>query len=103
MKLSALKLVTVIGEALVMEDIAEKGIELGATGHTLTEVVGQGVRSDRNIGGTGGAKTLKLEFAVSETVAAAILDHVSDNYFEHYSIVAWVSDVQVLRGDQYVR
>ena len=103
MKLVGLKLVTVVGEALVMEDIAKQGLALGATGHTLTEVAGHGARSDRNIGGSSGAKTLKLEFVVSESVAVAILDHVSDTYFEHYAIVAWVSEVQVLRGDQYVR
>ena len=90
------------GADTLLRDV-KQGLALGATGHTLTEVAGHGARSDRNIGGSSGAKTLKLEFVVSESVAVAILDHVSDTYFEHYAIVAWVSEVQVLRGDQYVR
>jgi hypothetical protein len=35
-------------------------------------------------------------------VAEKILTHVSHEYFEHYACIAWLSDVQVVRGDQYV-
>ena len=63
MQLYPLKIVTVVGEAVIMEDIAERGIELGATGYTMSEVIGHGSRSARNVGSTsGGAKTLKVEF-----------------------------------------
>ena len=101
MQLYPLKLVTVVGEAVVMEDIAEKGIELGATGYTLSEVLGHGSRSARNVIDMGGAKTMKLEFVVPSDVAVEILTHVSHEYFEHYAIIAWLSDVSVVRGEQY--
>ena len=42
MHTSQLKLVTVVGETIIMEDIASPGISLGATGYTLTEVTGRG-------------------------------------------------------------
>ena len=103
MQLYPLKLVTVVGEAVVMEDIAEKGVELGATGYTLSEVIGHGSRSARNVIVTGGAKTMKLEFVVPSEVAVEILTHVSHEYFEHYAIIAWLSDVSVVRGEQYTR
>jgi len=102
MQLYPLKLVTVVGESVIMEDIAEEGIKLGATGYTMAEVIGHGSRSARNVGSTaGGAKTLKIEFVVPSDVAVKILTHVSHEYFEHYAVIAWLSDVSVVRGEQY--
>ena len=103
MQLYPLKLVTVVGESVIMEDIADRGLELGATGYTMSEVVGHGSRSARNVSSTGGAKTLKVEFVVPTEVATKILDDVSHEYFEHYAIIAWLSDVSVMRGEQYTR
>ncbi|NCX99747.1 MAG: transcriptional regulator [Planctomycetia bacterium] len=103
MQLYPLKLVTVVGESLIMEDIAELGLKLGATGYTISEVVGHGSRSARNVGATSGARTLKVEFVVTTEVAARILQEVSHEYFEHYAIIAWLSDVSVMRGERYTR
>jgi len=101
MQLYPLKLVTVVGEEVIMEDIAELGLELGASGYTISDVSGHGSRSARNVSSTGGAKTLKVEFVVPTEVATKILEDVSHEYFEHYAIIAWLSDVTVMRGEQY--
>ena len=101
MQLYPLKLVTVVGEAVIMEDIAELGLKLGASGYTISDVSGHGSRSARNVSSTGGAKTLKVEFVVPTEVATKILEEVSHEYFEHYAIIAWLSDVSVVRGEQY--
>jgi nitrogen regulatory protein P-II 2 len=103
MQLYPLKLVTVVGESVIMEDIAELGLELGATGYTMSEVAGHGSRSARNVSMASGAKTLKVEFVVPTEVATTILQQVSAEYFEHYAIIAWLSDVSVMRGEQYNR
>jgi nitrogen regulatory protein P-II 2 len=102
MQIYPLKLVTVVGETVIMDDIAKEGLELGATGYTLTEVIGQGSRSTRNVIVTGSSKTMKVEFVVPMDVAEKILKHVSHNYFEHYACIAWLCDVQVVRGEAYV-
>jgi len=102
MQLYPLKLVTIVGETLIMDEIAEEGLKLGATGYSLCDVVGRGARSARNVSFAGEAKTRKLEFVVSADVAVAILTYVSHNYFEHYACIAWESDVSVVRGEQYV-
>ena len=47
MQLYPLKLVTVVGESVIMPDIAEEGVKLGATGFSMTEVNGHGSRSAR--------------------------------------------------------
>lgn len=103
MQLYPLKLVTVVGETVIMDDIAKEGVELGATGYTMTEVVGRGSRNARNVIDTGGAKTMRLEFVAPMDVAAKILTHISHTYFEHYACIAWLSDVQVVRGEQYTK
>jgi nitrogen regulatory protein P-II 2 len=102
MQLYPLKLVTIVGETLIMEEIAEEGLKIGASGYTLVDVIGQGSRSARNVMLSGEAKTRKLEFVVPGDIAVAILTYVSHNYFEHYACIAWLSDVSVVRGEQYV-
>ncbi|MCE9630952.1 MAG: transcriptional regulator [Planctomycetia bacterium] len=101
MQLYPLKLVTVVGETVIMDDIAKEGQQLGASGYTLSEVVGQGSRSARNVI-VGASKTMKCEFVVPMDLAEKILKHVSYTYFEHYACIAWLSDVQVVRGEAYV-
>mgnify|MGYP006282279143 CR=1 FL=1 len=102
MQLYPLKLVTVVGETVIMDDVAKEGVKLGATGYTLAEVIGQGSRSARNVIVTGASKTMKCEFVVPMDVAEKILTHVSHTYFQHYACIAWLSDVQVVRGAAYV-
>ena len=103
MQLYPLKLVTVVGETVIMEDIAEECMKLGATGYTMTEVNGHGSRSARNVASTTGARTTKVEFVVPSDVAVSILTHISHQYFEDYAVIAWLADVQVVRGQQYVK
>jgi len=103
MQLYPLKLVTVVGESVIMDDIAEEGMKLGATGFTMTEVNGHGSRSARNVASTTGARTTKVEFVVPADVAVSILTHVSHQYFDDYAVIAWLADVQVVRGQQYVK
>ena len=102
MQLYPLKLVTVVGETVIMNDVAKEGIELGASGYTLSEVLGQGSRSARNVIVTGASKTMKCEFVAPMEIAERILKHVSHTYFEHYACIAWLADVQVVRGEAYV-
>ena len=103
MQLYPLKLVSVVGESVIMDDIAEEGMKLGATGYTMTEVNGHGSRSARNVASTTGARTMKVEFVVPADVAVRILTHISHQYFDDYAVIAWLSDVQVVRGQQYVK
>lgn len=103
MQLYPLKLVSVVGESVIMDDIAEEGMKLGATGYTMTEVNGHGSRSARNVASTTGARTMKVEFVVPADVAVSILTHISHQYFDDYAVIAWLSDVQVVRGQQYVK
>lgn len=102
MHTSPLKLVTVIGETIIMEDIASRGISLGATGYTLTEVTGRGSRNTRNVIMTGTSKTMRLEFVVPADIAEKLLTTVARHFFEHYACIAWMTDVQVWGGEAHL-
>jgi nitrogen regulatory protein P-II 2 len=101
MQLRPLKLVTVVAEAVVMDELARVGLASGATGYTLAEVAGQGSRSQRNVSLVGEARTLKIEFVVPADVAERILTYVSRQFVEHFACIAWMADIEVVRGGDY--
>jgi nitrogen regulatory protein P-II 2 len=95
-----LKLVTIIAEAVLEARLVREVRELGATGHTLSRVHGEGSRGVRASEWEGG--NIRIETLVGDDLADRILHHVAKNYFEHYAVVAFVTDVAVIRGDKYV-
>jgi nitrogen regulatory protein PII len=101
MQLHPLKLVTVIAEPVIEEPIAQKALELGATGYTSSSVSGSGARGIRN--STTLSENVQMQFVVSEEVAGELLTYISRKYFEHYACIAWVTDVSVVRGNRYIR
>lgn len=99
MHTSPLKVVTIVGETVLAEHLHQDLRRLGATGWTQTDALGEGSRGMR-------AKTLRgdnmrLEVVVSPEVADAILERLAQEYFPNYALVAWVADVQVVRGEKY--
>jgi nitrogen regulatory protein P-II 2 len=101
MALTTLKLVTIIAEAVLEPRLLEEIQRLGATGYTLTEVRGEGSRGIRATEFEG--KNLRIEVLVAEQTADRILRHLAEEYFPLYAVVAFVADVQVVRGEKYVR
>jgi len=101
MQLLSLKLVTVIAESVVMDELARFGLANGATGYTISEVTGRGARSHRNVSLGGESRTSKMEFVVPRDVAETILTYVSRQYVEHFACIAWMADVEVVRGVDY--
>jgi nitrogen regulatory protein P-II 2 len=98
MQLRTLKKVTIVTEDAIKIPLCKKMCELGATGYTTREVSGygsRGVRSDPF------ASNVQIDVICPEAVATAILTYVSHHYFDHHACVAWMSDVQVVRGDRF--
>lgn len=94
-----LKLVTVIAEAVLEDKLLREMRELGATGHSLSELRGEGSRGVRASEWEG--KNIKVEVLASPETADRILTHVAATYFRHYAVVAYVTDVGVVRGEKY--
>ena len=93
------RLVTIIAERTLRDRLINAVHRLGATGHTLADVQGEG---SRHAGaGRWTAPNVKLEAVVTPAVAERISAHVAESYFEHHSVIVYVQDVEVLRGSKY--
>lgn len=99
MKVSLIKL-TIISESLLREEIIALIRRHGATGFTLSKVEGQGSRGVRASEWEG--RNLKFEVIVSSATADAILDKISEKYFEDFAVIAWLTEVEVLRGHKFI-
>lgn len=100
MKMTRVKLVTIVAEAVLEARLIREIKELGARGFTRSEVRGEGSRG-RRVSDVEGAN-VRLECLVSDETAERITSALADHYFENYAVVAFVEDVAVVRGEKYV-
>lgn len=95
-----LKLVTIVAERILEDRLTRTLDELGAKGYTLTQATGRGSRGVRASEWEG--PDTRIETLVSPTVAEALVDHIAARYFEHYAVIVYVQDADVVRGDKYI-
>ncbi len=100
MKTVQLCLVTVIAESILKERLIQDVRDAGARGFTITDADGEGSRQ-RRVGAILGAN-VRLETIVSKEVAEHLLGILSAEYFERFAVIAYLSDVSVIRGEKYV-
>lgn len=96
----ALTKVTIITESLLRDKIVALVRKHGATGYTATKVEGEGSRGVRASDWEG--RNDRIETIVSAEAADAILEDLNTNYFEDFAVIAWLSEVNVLRGQKFV-
>ena len=100
MKNQVLKLLTIIVDEALKSTIEEEITLLGAKGYTLTHVEGKGTSGERNNAWVG--ENIKIETIVAEEISVKILDLLSDKYFGKYAIIAYCTDVNVMRVDHFI-
>ena len=93
------KLVTIVAETVIVEQLLASLRRIGASGFTVTDARGEGSRG-RRVGEVPG-NNQRIETLVSEEVATPILELLAAQYFANYAVVAWTTDVHVVRGDKY--
>ena len=93
------RLVTITAERVVRDRLLAAIHELGATGHTITDVRGEGTRGAHASTREGAA--VKIETVVPPDVAERIAQHVAERYFAHHSVIVYLQDIEVLRGSKY--
>ncbi len=100
MNLHPMKLVTIICEALLEERVVEILRQCGTHGHTAYSVRGSGSQGDRtaDIVETG---NVKLEVIAKPAVAEAVLERLHRELFKDYAMVAYETDVCVMRPDKF--
>jgi nitrogen regulatory protein PII len=94
------KLVTIVTEAAIEQELARELTALGAAGYTITDARGKGSRGVRDAGWKIGAN-IRIEVVCSETVATAISALLQERYHENYAVISFTSDVQVLRPGKF--
>lgn len=100
MKMVPLKLVTIIAESVIEARLTADLKKKGARGYTVTQAAGRGSRGIRVSDVESG--NVKIETIVSPEVADAILEHLQKTYFAHYAVIAYLENVEVVRGDKYI-
>lgn len=95
-----LKLVTIVAEAVLEDRLIQEIRQLGARGYSISHVRGEGSRGVRASEWEG--RNIKLETIVSEPVAGRIMEHLAAHYFALYAVIAYVMDVEVVRGEKYI-
>jgi nitrogen regulatory protein P-II 2 len=95
-----MKLVTVVCEALVREPIQALLAEVGAHGYTVFQVEGAGAKGERT-GDIRELANIQVEVIVPPAVAEKLLDRLQREFFPRYAIVAYESDVRVLRREKF--
>lgn len=100
MHTTTLKLVTIVTERILEDRLLRALDALGAKGYTLTQATGKGSRGVRASEWEG--PDTRIETLVSPAVADAIVEHIAEKYFEHYAVIVYVQDAEVVRGDKYL-
>jgi len=99
MKMVPMKRVTIVVDNYVERQIVKEIHDLGATGYTYTVVHGQGAKGTRPSHWDG--PNAKIEVIATPELAQQILDHVAKTYFDHYATIAYLDDVEVIRGEKF--
>jgi nitrogen regulatory protein PII len=99
------KKVVIITEKVISQDVAKLIDECGATGYTITPAGGKGSRGVRSQGADALFETntnVKFEVITSSAeLAKKIYDRVADQYFENYSGITYMEDVDILRPQKF--
>ena len=100
METTEIRLLTIVAEEILRDRLLEEIRRAGAKGFTLTRAEGEGSRH-RRVGDVLGGN-VKLEVLASPTVADRLLSVLAADYFPHYAVIAYVTNVGVVRGERYV-
>jgi nitrogen regulatory protein P-II 2 len=99
MKTVRMRRITIIGDENVRYRILKEVQEMGATGYTECMVHGKGARGIRPRHAE--PANAKIEVIATPEVAEQIFQHIADHYFENYAMIAFLDDVEVLRGEKF--
>lgn len=100
MTFHTLKLLTVICDDALTQNLIDDIKSVGAKGYTMEAAKGEGSQGSRTFELEG--ENIKLETIVSEAVAEKIMILLAKKYFEHYGLIAYVQNIDVYRGEKFI-
>jgi hypothetical protein len=93
------KLLTVVAESVLADRLSRAILAAGALGYTLTPAKGVGARNLRSK--TLGGDNVRIDVIAVEPTATKLLQMLAEEWFPHCAVVAWLSDIEVVRGEKY--
>ncbi len=96
MQLYKTKKVTIITEAVILDNVIKITKELGADGYTVDRVAGKGESGGRfgyDIGGM--LSNVRIEIITTEELAKKIATEVEDRYFTNFAGIVYLQNVEV--------
>ena len=100
MTLHPMKLVTIVCEAYAQAAVTKLLHEAGAHGWTSFAVEGDGSRGKRPADIREFAN-VQIEVVLQPEAAARLLAQLEENFFPRYAMIAFESDVRVLRREKF--
>lgn len=94
------KLVTIVAESALEGPIVKEIKRVGAKGYTIVEARGEGSRGVRQ-GNWEQNSNVQFQVVCSEETARAIMNGLYEQFYEDYAMVAWATDVEILRGEKF--
>lgn len=98
------KKIIIITEKLITDNVTKIIEDCGATGYTIINAGGKGsrgMRSNERNTLTDTYANVKIEVITSEALANEIAEKVASKYFENYSGITYLQDVEILRPAKF--
>ncbi len=95
-----LTLLTIVAESLLKDRLIQEIRHQGARGFTIVEASGEGSRQ-RRVGEILG-DNIKIEIITKPELAHRILETLKAEYFPRFAVIAYLSEVQVVREEKYM-
>jgi nitrogen regulatory protein P-II 2 len=93
------KKITIVAERVLHEQIVDLLKRHKVSGWTVQNVTGEGSRGLRASEWEG--SNVQVYTLVPQAVADAIMEEIAQHFFEHWSVVVYSQDVEVLRPGKY--
>ena len=93
-------LLTIITEAVVEPTLLRDLDRLGVRGYTISDARGKGSRGVRDAAWDE-SKNIRIEVLCARQQAETLLAHLQQRYYSNYAMVAYLSEVEVLRPEKF--
>jgi Pyruvate/2-oxoacid:ferredoxin oxidoreductase gamma subunit len=93
-------LLTVFTESSIEQVLVRDMNRLGVKGYTISDARGKGSRGVRDASWDE-SRNIRIEVICAREQAEALLTHLQERYYSNYAMVAYFSDVEVLRPGKF--
>ncbi len=94
------RLLTVVTEAVLERELVAELEALGVRGHTITDARGRGSRGRRQSDWAQDGN-IRIEMVCEPALAERVAARLRERYYDHYAMILFMQDVNVLRPDKF--